>query len=276
MSGGTQIWIVASYEIEWTLFVLVETHRSPVAKGHMIQSSTSELQARLDGMTEAFRKCEERSTAGRLALEMIHEIKNPLEALGHLTYLALEQADDPCLIRHYMRLAEEQMSLLRHIAHQTLGYAKSSDEAKPIDLVALAEAALRIHQRTIYTKKIHLVKDVPEKLIVQLYMGEMLQVISNLVVNAVDALKTYGTLHLRLKTYKGRVHLLIADNGHGIPAEHIDVIFEPFFTTKGEQGTGLGLALTKKIIDHHDGQIRVRSSVRTDRSGTAFRISLPS
>lgn len=241
----------------------------------MIEATTSELQARLAAMAEAFRRSEERSTAGQLALEMIHEIKNPLEALGHFTYLALEQADDPMQVREYMRLAEEQMAHLRRIAHQTLGYAKSSETSKPFDLVALAEAALRIHQRTINTKKIHLVKDLPEQLVAQLYMGEMLQVISNLVVNAVDALEADGTLHLRLKKCNGRIHLLIADNGRGIPAEHVNIIFEPFFTTKGEQGTGLGLALTKKIIDHHEGQIRVRSSVRSHRRGTAFRISLP-
>jgi signal transduction histidine kinase len=69
--------------------------------------------------------------------------------------------------------------------------------------------------------------------------------------------------------------MVIADNGHGIPAEHAAAIFEPFFTTKEHRGTGLGLGLTRKIIERHHGRIAMRSSVRPGRSGTIFRISLP-
>jgi signal transduction histidine kinase len=67
---------------------------------------------------------------------------------------------------------------------------------------------------------------------------------------------------------------VIADNGHGIPAEHLRQVFQPFFTTK-KAGTGLGLALSKRIVEHNSGKISLRSSVRPGRSGTAFRICLP-
>jgi signal transduction histidine kinase len=72
----------------------------------------------------------------------------------------------------------------------------------------------------------------------------------------------------------GKVHLTIADNGCGIPSEHADTIFEPYFTTKPE-GNGLGLALSKEIVDRHQGSIRMRTSVTQGRSGTAFRICIP-
>ncbi len=107
------------------------------------------------------------------------------------------------------------------------------------------------------------------------YTGEMLQVVSNLIVNALDALPEDGVLYLRLRKRRGQVEFVIADNGHGIPPDHGDTIFQPFFTTKGDGGTGLGLALSKRIIERHNGRIRVRSSVRPGKSGTAFKISLP-
>jgi len=235
----------------------------------------AELQAKVAVATEALRKAEERATAGQLALEMAHEIRNPLEALGHLAYLASEDANDPEKVRDYMRLAEEQMTLLRHLANQILGFAKASSSTVPMDLVAVAEGALRIHRRALQSKKIRLVKDLPAQLVAPVYRGEMLQALSNLLGNAIDSLKEEGTIYIRLRKHKDEVHLIVADTGHGIRAEHLTRIFEPFFTTKGEQGTGLGLALTKKIVDHHEGTIRVRSSVHPLRSGTTCKVCIP-
>ena len=71
------------------------------------------------------------------------------------------------------------------------------------------------------------------------------------------------------------MHLVVADNGHGIPEEHLDNIFEPFFTTKGEGGTGLGLALSKKIIERHRGTIKMRSSVRPVRVEPSSKYQFP-
>lgn len=237
--------------------------------------SNHDLQPDLASAIEALRVAEERALEGQLAFEIMHEIKNPIEALGHLTYLAFLEADKPDKVREFMDLAEEQMATIRRIVKQTLGFAKGSDTPQPSELVTLAEAALRIHQRTIQEKKVHLIKDLPESVVAHVHKGEILQVISNLIVNAVDALPDDGTICLRLRKRGDEVQLTIADNGHGIPREHCDKIFKPFFTTKEDRGTGLGLALSKRIIDRHHGRIRMRSSVRPGRSGTAFRISLP-
>lgn len=234
-----------------------------------------ELRAHLAVATEALRKSEERATAGQLALEMLHEIRNPLEALGYLIHLATEDAGEPEKVREYLRLAEEQMMMLRSVASLTLGFARASTASQPVDVVGVADAALRIHHRAIRDRRIRLIEDLPEKLVVPGYRGELLQAISNLVVNALESVKDEGTLYLRLRKTNDEVRLTVADNGHGVSEEHMAMIFEPFFTTKGEQGNGLGLALTKKIIDRHDGRIRVRSSVRPGRSGTTFRIFLP-
>ena len=220
-------------------------------------------------------KAGNRTTAGQLALEMMHEIRNPLETLGHLTYLALEEKNDPDKVEKYMLLANEQMMMLNRIASQSLKFARVSDSPMQIELVDLAEAALRIHQRTIEAKRIHLVKDLPTDVVAEVKQGQMLQVISNLLRNALDALPEEGTLSLRVRKRAGRIDLLVADNGQGIASEHMERIFEPFFTTKKEAGNGLGLSLSRRIVEDHRGKIAIRSSVRPERRGTVLKISLP-
>ena len=234
----------------------------------------ADLQSRLLDVSEALRRAEERAAPGLLALELMHEIRNPLEAVGNLTYLTIEEADDGEAVRVYLRRIEEQLATLNHIASQTLGFARTTNSPQQVRLATLAEAALRIHQSTMKAKQIRVVKDLPQEVTAQVYTTEMLQVMSNLIVNSLDALPRAGTLWMRLKQRNREIHIVVADNGHGIPAEHIDRIFEPYFTTK-KVGTGLGLALSKRIVEHNRGKISMRSSVRPGKSGTTFKISLP-
>ena len=234
----------------------------------------ADLQSRLADVSEALRRAEERATPGLLALELMHEIRNPLEAVGNLTYLAMEEADDSEAVRAYLRRIEEQLATLNHIASHTLGFARTTGSPQQVRLATLAEAALRIHQSRVKAQQIRVVKDFQQELIAQVYTTEMLQVMSNLIVNSLDALPRDGTLRMRLRQRDHEIHIVVADNGRGIPAEHIDRIFEPYFTTK-KVGNGLGLALSKKIVEHNRGRIQLRSSVRPGKSGTTFKISLP-
>ena len=231
--------------------------------------------AKLEMAAEMIRKSEERAVAGQLALEMIHEIKNPLEAIGHLVYLANAESRDHEQVEKYMQMAQEQMDTLRHVTSQTLGFARPVSTPREIAALTLTEAAIRIHQRTIDAKQIHLVRDLPNDARVYVYTGEMLQVLSNLIVNALDALHLNGTLRLRLRQGHDYLFFVIADNGHGISSENLLRLFQPFFSTKGDQGNGLGLALTRRIVERHRGTIRVRSSIRPGRSGTVIRIAIP-
>ncbi|HZC44333.1 MAG TPA: ATP-binding protein [Acidobacteriaceae bacterium] len=234
----------------------------------------SDLQSRLADVSEALRRADERATPGMLALELMHEIRNPLEAVGNLTYLAMEEADNSEAVRTYMHRIEEQLSTLNCIASQTLGFAKAPNYRQQVPLAILAESALRIHHSTLKAKQIRVYKDLPQEFTAHVYTTEMLQVMSNLIVNSLDALAPSGTLWVRLRKRNQVICIVIADNGHGIPAEHLRQVFQPFFTTK-KAGTGLGLALSKRIVEHNSGKISLRSSVRPGRSGTAFRICLP-
>jgi signal transduction histidine kinase len=172
-------------------------------------------------------------------------------------------------------LHESQALALAGQFAQTLSYYHSKETVEPIQVALVAEAALRIHHKKIAAKEIRLQKELPADLIVESHPGVILQVFSNLIGNAVEALPVRGRLQIRGKCTEREAHILVADNGHGIPAEIRLKIFDPFFSAKKERGTGLGLAIIKAIVEQHRGRIRSRTSTLNGRSGTAFRISLP-
>jgi signal transduction histidine kinase len=178
-------------------------------------------------------------------------------------------------VRQYSKQIDEQLAVLIRIAHQTLSFYRTPVEKSLVAAASLAEAALRIHGKSIAAKRIRLNVRLSSEVTVDVHPGEMLQVISNLISNAVDALPIEGTLYVRGRRSCRGVHILVADAGPGIPESIADKIFDPFFTTKQDKGTGLGLAVSKAIVEKHHGQIRARSSTRPGHSGTAFRISLP-
>jgi signal transduction histidine kinase len=218
---------------------------------------------------------EELAVAGQLALELMHEIKNPLDTLGNLTYLTLEASDNPVLVRKYMGLAEEQIATLNRLARETLGLARSSGTRKLEVLTDLIEAALRVHRVNMERKQIHLIKELPQDLAATVHAGEIIQVVSNLIANALDAMQTDGTLKIELLPRPGAVWIMISDNGRGIPSDTFLDVFKPFYTTKRDTGTGLGLHIARKIIEAHQGALTVQSSVEPGKSGTTFTISLP-
>ena len=231
--------------------------------------------SRLNDALEALQKAEQRALAGLLALEVIHEIRNPLDALSNLHFLTNGHAAEPDSVRYYMQLATEQTRILNGIV-RTLGFARTSQARSQLNLCLVAEAALRIHAKSILSKHVQVVTELADEVMAEVHSGEVLQVVSNLLANALDALADNGTIRVRLKSSKAYVRIIIIDNGRGVPRHHLAKIFEPFFTTKDERGTGLGLALSKKIIESHGGCVRIRSSVAAGCSGTLFRIVLPS
>jgi signal transduction histidine kinase len=232
-------------------------------------------QQRLRELEEALRNSERLAVAGQFSAAIMHEINNPLEAISHLAYLAKEEADNATKVREYIDLLEAELANVIRIAKQTLGFYGPADALRPVNLAEVAESAILVHGRRISTKRLNIVKRLVEQATVKIHPGEMLQVLSNLIANAMDALPDQGTLSIRLRKTKDKVHLLVVDDGHGIPPPLMGKVFDPFFTTKKDQGTGLGLALSKAIVERHQGKLCARSSVGKGRSGTAFRITLP-
>ena len=183
-------------------------------------------------------------TAERVNLLVLcHTLDEALETLINLNDLILNASDTLEQAKYYARLGEEQLSTLSRIARQSLNFARLSEARKPVDLVYLAEAALRIHHLKVDAKRIHLVKRFPTDLIAEVQQGQFLQVVSNLTGNALEAHPEEGKLTLKLRKYEDAIDVIVGDSGLGISSNHVEKLFQSFFMTKGAAGDGLGLSL---------------------------------
>jgi len=213
--------------------------------------------------------------AGQFAATVMHEINGPLEAVQNLNYLIQQERDSSSMVLLYSKMIDEQLVTLTKLSRQTLSLYRSPETRESVCISGLAEAALRVHERKISAKRIILRKQLKADVTAEIHAGDMLQVFSNLIANAIDALPEKGILCVRVNRCAEEAHVTVADNGPGIPAPILPRIFDPFFTTKKENGTGLGLSISKSIIEKHHGRIRSRSTTRPSRNGTTFRISFP-
>jgi signal transduction histidine kinase len=238
-------------------------------------TTQEQLRERLRQAEESLRRSERLATAGRFAGAILHEVNNPLEALCNLVYLTKQNAQKPDDVRRHMQVAQAQLERLGEITRRTLSFYREQNEARDFDLVEIAESALRIHAHRLSTGSIELRKDLPERLIAKVLGGELLQVFSNFLLNSLDALPDKGAvLCLRIRSDQERAYITISDNGHGIHPSIQEKLFQPYVTNKSS-GNGVGLWLSKQIMEKHKGTIRMRSSYRPGRSGTTFRLSLP-
>jgi signal transduction histidine kinase len=223
----------------------------------------------------ALRRSEKLAMAGRLAASVMHEINNPSQAIGDLVYLIAKDADRPDLVRARAALVEEQLVRIQYIARQTLSFFRDTPRTQTKDLVPLVDTALRYHTGLLDDKHIKLRKETPDMLIGSVYPGDFLQLVSNLVRNAAEALQSGGTLCVRLKAYGRYARLTVADNGRGISPAIQARLFEAFQSDKADAGNGLGLWICKTIVEKHGGRIGWRSSTKSASHGTTFSFLLP-
>ncbi len=205
----------------------------------------------------------------------MHEVNNPLEALGNLVYLADVASGDGEMVHEYLRIAEEQLAHVQDIARRTLSFYRPNAIREAVDIVQVLDSALHMHKPQITTKSIEVCRHQPGVASVSANPGQLLQIFTNLIANSIDALPEQGRLHVRVSRSTEHFNILIADNGCGIPADQRHRLFEPFATSNKEKGTGLGLWMSKTLVEQHRGRIRHRTSTQPGRRGTAFRISLP-
>jgi PAS domain S-box-containing protein len=228
---------------------------------------------------ELLRKSEKLAAAARLSATVAHEINNPLEAVGNLLFLARGTADVPASAADYLLLAEQELERISHITRQTLGFYRESKVPNEIDVAALVESVLKIYSNKLRTKNIKLERHFSKCPVIHGLAGELKQVVANLVSNAADAAPENGTIRVGLscvETSEGKmVEVSVQDDGPGINPEHHEMIFEPFFTTKKDVGTGLGLWVSKEIVDRHGGRIQALSVKGDGLSGALFNVHLP-
>jgi two-component system NtrC family sensor kinase len=230
---------------------------------------------------EALRITEKLANTGRMAATIAHEINNPLEAITNLVYLIGLAKDLDADTRKYVDMAQSELARVTHISKQTLGFYRQSNLVAEFSLAEVADGVFALLERKLATAHIKVERRYDSRLKVRGYAGEMRQVISNLILNAMEAVGHDGSLYLHI--YKSRdwrsgqegIRFTILDSGSGIPRAKMGSIFEPFFTTKPEKGTGLGLWVSNGIVHKHGGYMRVRSSQHAKNHGTCFSIFLP-
>ena len=241
----------------------------------MHEASQTDLKQRLRQVEGALEQCQRMALASRLAGALMHEVNNPLEAITNLVYLTKLRKDDPALVSENMGIIEQQLAILGKVTSQALTFHRTQAEAHDWDLVAIAESALKLHADKITRHGVTVDSRFQRPAVTRAFGTEILQVVSNLILNALDALpRENGRLSFRVRTHGEAIHITLADNGSGIPAHVARRLFEPYTTTK-TQGTGLGLWLSQRIIVKHGGMLRFRTSQKPGRNGTTFRITLP-
>jgi|GEM_PF-1196863 len=230
---------------------------------------------------EVLRRTEKLAATGRLAASIAHEINNPLESVTNLLYL-IEQSTREMEDTHgYVTTAQKELDRVAQISKKTLAFYRESKQSAPVNLCELVAEVSDIYSVRLQRKEITLQVDEECSRRPQGLAGELRQVISNLLTNAIDASAPHSVIRVRIRSaqrWRGDsvagVRISIGDSGHGIPYGLQAEIFKPFITTKGDLGTGLGLWLSHSIITRHGGSLQLRSSTGA-KHGTVFSVFLP-
>jgi PAS domain S-box-containing protein len=225
-------------------------------------------------------RSEKVAALGQMAATLAHEINNPLAAVVNALYLARSNVSNTQDAVHYLQIAEEQVSQVTHITRQALGFYRERSTPAPVSVVAVLKETVGLLRSKIGNKKVVFESEDADKIKVIGVSGELRQVFSNLIANSLEAIADDGTIRVRISRFAARngsgdIRITVADDGKGITPSSMTHLFEPLFTTKGVGGTGLGLWVSKQIVEKHGGSIRVRSRTHHPRRGTVFAIFLP-
>jgi two-component system, NtrC family, sensor kinase len=254
-----------------------------IVKGGPTQGNDPGFADRIDlpASAIALRENHKMVTIGRLAGSIAHEINNPLESITNLMFLIGNDHKLSAESRNYLQMAQHELNRVIQISKQTLNFYRETPAPVRADMVELLEEVLVLYARRIGEKQLLVMREYDARTPVTVFPGEMRQVFSNLISNAIEASRTGGKLRLRVRSathwidggVRG-VRISIADDGSGIDPQIRARLGEPFFTTKGQSGTGLGLWVTQSILNRYGGDMRLHSSIG-DRHGTVFSIFLP-
>jgi len=240
-----------------------------------VEARTRELKSAQDELI----KKERLAAIGQMASVVGHEIRNPLAVINNSIYFIKTKVNaaaaattvpiEPKVAKH-IAIIESEIRQANGIIDEILGFARTR-ELNP-KLTHLNSYLDDLTMSFPFPPHVELVKQLaPENPTVNIDTDEMTQAIRNLIKNGIEVMPEQGKMHVRTEIAGDMVRIDVEDAGSGIPKETLEKIFAPFFTTKA-RGTGLGLAVVKKIVDRHKGRVEVSSVVG---KGTCFKLFIP-
>ena len=217
-------------------------------------------------------------TMGNMVSEITHDLKKPLTNIKGTLQLLKEKWSDTEAKEKYFDMVEQEIFRLNDLTKEIVNFSNPNKyELERKDIRLSLDRALNLVKRDLDTRKISLKKDLQEVPSIFINENEIMEVLLNIILNAIEAMPEGGELQVSLKSYrdpkkKGQfVQIGIADAGCGIAPENLNRIFDRYFTTKKE-GTGLGLAVVERIVKAHGGFVSVKSELG---KGTSFFVNLP-
>ena len=240
------------------------------------------LEKRVEERTQELREAEDQlirseklASLGKMASGVAHEINNPLTSILINASLMLETCGDGHAFLEPLTMISEETARCAEIVKGLLEFARQTPaQIAPADINDVIERTAQLIEMQASVRNVKIIKALDTSLPqIELDKNKIRQVFSNLMINAIEAMPTGGTLTItsRLNGNGRQVEILFADTGVGIPPENIQKLFDPFFTTKSF-GTGLGLAVSYGIIQQRGGTIDVKSEVGR---GSVFTVKLP-
>ena len=221
----------------------------------------------------ALRMAEKLALTGRMTSVIAHEINNPLEAITNVLYLMGQEVQGNASALNYLEMAQFEIERISGITKQTLRWSKDSiQQAEFATAGDLFEEVVRLFAAKIRNRQITVTIVGGENLRFYAVIGQIRQVMANLLSNALDAVPAGGRVWLEATTGEGELEIMVRDEGEGMSEETQRQLFRPFFSTKGDLGNGLGLYISNEIVERHGGRLAVESTLGI---GTTMRISLP-
>ena len=228
-------------------------------------------------LEEKVRRSEKLAAIGKLAAGVAHEIRNPLSSIrGFAQFLSQGLKDSP-REQAYAQTMVSEVDRINRVVTDLLTFARPTKaEPVPADVTELVEHCVRLVQADADSRNITLRKNITDLSKVRLDTNQLTQALLNLLLNAMQAVKSGGTIEIgaALKPSDDRLLLWVEDNGAGIQPDKFEKIFDPFYTTRAK-GTGLGLAIVHKIVENHQGEIGVESPPAGKKKGSRFTLFLP-
>jgi len=222
---------------------------------------------------------EKLAVAGRLSASIAHEIHNPLDSVANLHYLMANEPD-AVLQQKYLGMAQQELNRTLQISRAMLGLYREPKAPVEVDLRELLESVLLLLDRQLKDQSVAVSRRLGDGGPIQGFPGELRQVFTNLVTTAAEAAGPGGRVQILLESSSAAdtrpgASVVITDSGPGVAEGNQAKLFKPFFTTKGELGTGLGLWVSRGIVEKHGGRIELVNSTDPVFPGAAVSVYLP-